>query len=171
MAVVEQRVVGAPRQKIGAGRGGTSEPEPQPEAPPSGGRPWLKVAVLVVLVSVVAAALTVYLVVVRPEAAARKEAAPPVPGAIVQLEPMNVNLAGGKYLRLGLGLQLSEDAGAEFDVTRAKDAVITLLSGRKVDEVATSDGREAVRAALEEQLASAYDGAVLSVYFTDFVTQ
>lgn len=171
MAVVEQRVVGAPRQKIGAGRGGASEPEPQPEAPSSGGSPWLKIAVLVVLVSVVAAALTVYLVVVRPEAAARKEAAPPVPGAIVQLEPMNVNLAGGKYLRLGLGLQLSEDAGAEFDVTRAKDAVITLLSGRKVDEVATADGREAVRAALEEQLAGAYDGDVLGVYFTDFVTQ
>lgn len=171
MAVVEQRVVGAPRQKIGAGRGAAAAPEPAPEGKPEGGRSWLKVVVLVVLVSLVAAGLTIYLVVVRPEAAARKAAAPPVPGAIVQLEPMNVNLASGKYLRIGLGLQLTEDAGSEFDVTRAKDAVISLLSGRKVDDVATPEGREAVRAALEEQLATAYGGDVLGVYFTDFVTQ
>ncbi|MGP7960208.1 flagellar basal body-associated FliL family protein [Sanguibacter sp. A247] len=171
MAVVEQRVVGAPRQKIGAGRGAQApEPEPTPEVKP--GRPsWVKFALIAVLAAVLAAGLTVYLVVLKPDADARKAAEPPVPGAIVQLEPMNVNLAAGKYLRVGLGLQLTADAGAEFDVTRAKDAVITLLTGREVTDVATPEGREAVREALEEQLGVAYEGHVMSVYFTDFVTQ
>jgi len=171
MAVVEQRVVGAPRQKIGAGRGGAVEPEQAPEEPAKGGRSWLKVAGIVVAALVVGAAVAVYLVVLRPAAAERAAAAPPEPGAIVQLEPMNVNLEAGKYLRVGLGLQLTADAGAEFDMTRAKDAVITLLTGRKVEDVASGEGREAVRAALEEQLGAAYDGDVMGVYFTDFVTQ
>ncbi len=174
MAVVEQRVVGAGRQKVGAGRG--AAPEPEPTAPEGGdagtrGASRLKLVGIIAVAVVLTIALTIYLVVVRPEAAARKAAEPPAPGAIVQLEPMNVNLASGKYLRVGLGLQLTADAGAEFDVTRAKDAVITLLTGRRVDEVATPDGREAVRSALEEQLGAAYEGAVMNVYFTDFVTQ
>lgn len=171
MAVVEQRVVGAGRQRVGAGRGAAPEPEPEVTGSDSGKGSRLKVVGIVAVAVVLAIALTVYLVVVRPEAAARKAAEPPKPGAIVQLEPMNVNLAAGKYLRVGLGLQLTDDAGAEFDVTRAKDAVITLLTGCKVDEVATPEGREAVREALEEQLGAAYDGDVMGVYFTDFVTQ
>ena len=171
MAVVEQRVVGAPRQKIGAGRGGAA-PEPEPPAEPdAGGRSRLKIVVVVLVALLVGAALAVYLVVLRPDAQARKAAAPPEPGEIVQLEPMNINLDGGTYLRVGLGLQLTADASGEFDVTRAKDAVITLLTGRKVAEVASGEGREAVRAALEEELGAAYDGEVMAVYFTDFVTQ
>lgn len=171
MAVVEQRVVGAPRQKIGAGRG-ASAPPPEPAPEEKSARPSvLKLVVVVVLAAALAAGLTVYFFVLKPDAAERKAAAPPVPGAIVQLEPMNVNLAAGKYLRVGLGLQLTEDAGSEFDVTRAKDAVITLLTGRAVTDVATPEGREAVREALEEQLGAAYSGHVMSVYFTDFVTQ
>ena len=110
----------------------------------------------------------------RPTPAAGAEVAvepPPEPGAVVVIEPISLNLADGHYLRLGLGLQLTAEVAEEPDTARALDQAVALFSGRSVAEVGSSEGREALRDALVAKLAEVYEGEVMDVYFTDYVTQ
>lgn len=94
----------------------------------------------------------------------------PQPGEVLVLEPIQLNLEGEHYLRLGLALQLTADAH-EPDGSKALDAAITLLSGRSIDELAEPGEREGLKAELNETLQESYHGEVMEVYFTEFVTQ
>ena len=47
--------------------------------------------------------------------------APPKPGEVVTLEPIQINLAAGHYLRIGIALQLTAKAH-EADGSKALDA-------------------------------------------------
>ena len=94
----------------------------------------------------------------------------PKPGEVVKLEPVQVNLAGGHYLRLGLALQLTETAH-EVDGSKALDAAITVFSGRPVGELNKPEMREELRVELVHMLEERYHGDVMEVYFTEFVTQ
>ncbi|WP_243056465.1 flagellar basal body-associated protein FliL [Nocardioides sp. SR21] len=96
--------------------------------------------------------------------------AAPVPGEVVPLEAIQINLEEGHYLRLGLALQLVEGAH-EVDGSKALDATIELFSGKSMEEVQTAKERKHLKEELEEELDHAYHGEVLEVYFTDFVTQ
>lgn len=95
----------------------------------------------------------------------------PEPGAVQVVEPISLNLANGHYLRIGLGLQLTKDVHEEVDAARALDITIELFSGRTVDDVASAEGRAALKTELASRLSEAYDGDVMGVYFTDYVTQ
>ena len=86
------------------------------------------------------------------------------------LEPIQVNLADGHYLRIGVALQLSADAH-EADGSKALDAVIDLFSGVEQEELMKPAQRNEYKLHLEEELAHDYHGDVLEVYFTEFVTQ
>ena len=131
-----------------------------------GGR---KKMIIIAVVAVVAAA-AVYLLVLKPKDAA---AGPPkpTPGAVVKLDPITVNLAAGHFLKLGLSLQASADAGEEVSGAKALDAAIELFSGRTVESLAKSDGREKAKAALIKEVADRYENKVYDIYFTDFVMQ
>ena len=94
----------------------------------------------------------------------------PQPGEVLVLEPIQLNLEGGHYLRLGLALQLTADAH-EADGSKALDAAIALLSGRSVDELGAPGKRDELKTELEEKLHEGYHGDVMEVYFTEFVTQ
>jgi flagellar FliL protein len=94
----------------------------------------------------------------------------PKPGDVVTLEAIQVNLAGGHYLRLGMALQLTEGV-KEADGSKALDAAITVFSGLPVGEVNKPDVREALRKQLLERLKDRYDHEVMEVYFTEYVTQ
>ncbi|GAA4810503.1 flagellar basal body-associated protein FliL [Nocardioides caeni] len=94
----------------------------------------------------------------------------PKPGEVVALEPIQVNLAGGHYLRLGMALQLVEGAH-EVDGSKALDAAITVFSGRPVGEVNKAESREHLRHELNEVLHERYHDEVMEVLFTEFVTQ
>ncbi|HWJ66551.1 MAG TPA: flagellar basal body-associated FliL family protein [Nocardioides sp.] len=94
----------------------------------------------------------------------------PKPGEVVKLEPIQVNLASGHYLRLGVALQLTENAH-EVDGSKALDAAIGVFSGLPVAEVNKPASREELRHELEEELGHRYHGDVMEVYFTEFVTQ
>lgn len=94
----------------------------------------------------------------------------PKPGEVLTLEAIQVNLAGGHYLRLGMALQLTESAH-EADGSQALDAAIGVFSGLPVGEVNKPATREKLRQELEEELEHRYHGDVMSVYFTEFVTQ
>lgn len=119
------------------------------------------------------------------EAATTETTAVPdvVEGPLLDVEPMTVNLAGGRYLRLGVSVQLtdayedaveSEEGGEHFaphDVTRVRDRLIANLGGRDAATLASAEGRAAVKDELAAELDELLDGAVMDVYFTEFVIQ
>lgn len=98
------------------------------------------------------------------------EPAPPKPGEMLALEATQINLAEGHYLKLGIALQLVEGA-SEADGSKALDAAIELFSGRDVDELARTETRQNLKKKLATELEHRYDGDVMEVYFTEFVTQ
>ncbi len=133
---------------------------------PSGGRKKMIILALVALVAVAAA----YLLVLKPK---DKPAAPPKPvaGAVVKLEPITINLAAGHFLKLGLSLQASADAGEDVSGAKALDAAIDFFSGRTVESLARRDGREKAKAALLKEISERYENKIYDIYFTDFVMQ
>lgn len=99
-----------------------------------------------------------------------KPPAPPSPGEVVKLDPIQVNLAAGHYLRLGLALQLTSKA-KEADGSKALDAAIGIFSGRPMAEVNDPAKRDGLKQELEKKLEHLYEGEVMGVYLTEFVTQ
>jgi flagellar FliL protein len=139
----------------------TRPPEAEPTEEKGGGR-RTKLVALVAVLAVLAAG---WWFLLRPSGPAE-----PVPGEVMTLEPIQVNLADGHYLRIGIALQLSAEAH-EADGSKALDAVIELFSGADNAELVRSGERQDYKARLEERLHEDYHGDVLEVYFTEFVTQ
>jgi len=96
---------------------------------------------------------------------------PPEPGEVLVMEPVQINLADGRYLRIGIALQIVADVKHEPDGSKALDAVIGLFSGRDVVELGKAKERQKLKEELMEFLEEEYHGEVLEVYFTEFVTQ
>ena len=94
----------------------------------------------------------------------------PEAGQIVTLDSIQINLAEGHYLRLGLALQLTADV-EEIEGSQAMDAAIALFSGRKMEVLSQQANREQLKEQLAHTLDERYDGEVMGVYFTEFVTQ
>src|SRR3712207_9079360 len=86
-------------------------------------------------------------------------------------DPITINLAGGHFLKLGLSLQATADAGEELSGAKALDAAIDLFSGRTIEDLAKRDGREKAKKALVHAVAELYENKVYDIYFTDFVMQ
>ena len=131
-----------------------------------GGRKKMMIIAVVALVAVAAA----YMLVLKPK---DKPGAPPkpTPGAVVKLDPITINLAAGHFLKLGLSLQASADAGEDVPGAKALDAAIDMFSGRTVDSLAKRDGREKAKEALVKEVSDRYEHKVYDIYFTDFVMQ
>lgn len=131
-----------------------------------------KKLLLILAVVVLAAAGAAYFFVFSGSGEAQAEE--PVPGEVLALEPVAVNLAGGGYLKIGVALQLTEDAGAEApDGSKAKDLIISTFSQAKPADVTTA--RDALKEALEEKIVEAYTEdevpLVMAIYYTEYVTQ
>jgi flagellar FliL protein len=102
--------------------------------------------------------------------------AAPVPSGVVKLDPITLNLADGRYLKLGLGLQLdstldvtkftASDGGAE-----ALDLAISIIGAKSYVDLSTPDLQNAVKAQLSLAVSKAYEGHVIQVFFTEFVMQ
>lgn len=114
------------------------------------------------------------------EADAAQEAAEPeapVEGAVVTLEPITLNLADGRFLKVGLALQLVEGVAspAPADVAGfaapALDDSISLLGALSYADLVAPGGRDAAKQALTERISARYEGDVMSVYFTELVMQ
>lgn len=98
----------------------------------------------------------------------------PEPGAVLEVAPVAVNLAGGSYLKLGIALQFTAEAGggghgAGPNGAQALDIAIGHFSGATLSDVQTN--REAMKAALQEAIVEAYHHDVMSIYYTEYVTQ
>ncbi len=166
---IEQRVISG--NKIGASKpaGPIAAKEPTaPEPEAKKGRRGLLVVIAVLALAAVAAA--VYFFLPRGDAGADDQG--PEPGVVVDVDPVSLNLADGHYLRLGFALQLTADVGEELpETSEAIDIAIALFSGRTVAEVSDPATRDALKVQFAEQLAQAYDGEVMDVYLTNYVTQ
>jgi flagellar FliL protein len=125
-----------------------------------------KKLVLVVLLVIAVAAAAGWWFVLKPAAPSR-----PQPGTVLKLDAIQVNLADGHYLRIGIALQASKGAPTDLDGSKALDATIELFSGQPMDKLAVRTDRDRLKAELVHRLDKLYDGEVIGVYFTDFVTQ
>ena len=95
----------------------------------------------------------------------------PLPGVVVRMDPISINLAGGHYLKVGIALQATIDAHEEPEGSHAQDLAVTLLSGRTVEELADGAAREAIKAELKAEVTESYEHSVMDVWFYEFVTQ
>jgi len=127
-----------------------------------------KKKLIIIVVGALVVGAAAYWFVLKPKPEPKKEK--PVAGEVVALEPRQVNLEGGHYLKLGLALQGTADAH-ELEGSKALDAAIGLFSGRSIEEVTRSEERRHLKAELKKELEHLYHGDVMDVYFTDFVTQ
>lgn len=168
-------VRGAP---MGAVRGGTppaAAPAPAPK-PPKKRRRLLLIIVAAVLVVAVAVGAAFFLGVLKLPGADQPTsgatvAAPEKVGEAVDIEPVSLNLADGHYLRVGFTMMMAADAKGEISTAAAKDTVIGLFSGRTVEEINGDGTRDELKSKLLEQLNEKFDGKVVDVYYTDYVTQ
>jgi flagellar FliL protein len=106
-----------------------------------------------------------------------------VPGPVVKIDPITLNMSDGRFLRVGLGFQLSAHAataahGAKPDTTdaagtyaKALDLAIGVLGGQNYQELVSPTGREAAKKELLKELKVAYPDEIEDVYFTEFVLQ
>jgi flagellar FliL protein len=142
----------------------TADPRTTGEATPTEptGSRRKKIAVIALVVVAAAAAGWWFLRPQGPHA--------PEPGAIMPMDATQINLAGGHYLKIGLALQLTTDAD-EVDGSKALDAAIDLFSGKSLTQVSQPKQRRLLKQELTTDLSEVYDGDVMGVYFTEFVTQ
>jgi flagellar FliL protein len=131
------------------------------------GKGGKKKLMLILLVVVLAAAGGAYFFVFKGSGTAE---AKPVAGAVLTVDPVAVNLAGGGYLKIGVALQLTADVGEETpDGSKALDLVIATFSQANPADV--TGARDALKAALQKKIIKAYDGDVMGIYYTEYVTQ
>ena len=109
-----------------------------------------------------------YFFVLKPKPDAKEK---PVAGEVVALEPRQLNLEGGHYLKLGLALQGTDSVAHGIEGSKALDAAIEIFSGRSVEELSDPEELHHLKKELKKELDHLYHGDVMDVYFTDFVTQ
>jgi len=102
-------------------------------------------------------------------------------GPVTTVDSITVNLADGRFLKLGLAFEVRYDATYPPEATevdeltrgfaREIDAAIMVLSTFSYDQLVAPDGKAVAKAALLERLAEVSDGAIRDVLFHEFVMQ
>lgn len=100
---------------------------------------------------------------------------------IVELQPFIVNLADegeARYLRLTVNLGIGGGEGGSHEkpgpllITRVRNAMLAVLSGKKSDEVLTNEGKAKLRKELlKAARTAAEDAHIEAIYITDFIVQ
>lgn len=97
-------------------------------------------------------------------------------GPVVDLEAMTLNLSDGRYLKIGLSLEVTEEANAAagsegVNGAKARDAAISILGQHTYDQMLVPKQRAAAISSLSTEIEKRYDGDVIDVYVTEFVMQ
>jgi flagellar FliL protein len=97
----------------------------------------------------------------------------PEAGVVVPINDMLMNLSGGHYLKLSLGIQLLKSAGAgtDFYTADAAAAAINEFSGRSAASLLSMTTRDELMKELTAKIKKAYPDKVFNVLPTQFVTQ
>lgn len=146
-------------------------PDETADTAKGGGKKKLIMIVVPVLLAVVAAW---YFVLGPGSGSGEAEEKPKAePGEVVALEPITMNLADGRLLKVGLALQLPLEPAGEEEVTGsvALDEAIAFLGEHTYAQLAQPAARQAAKKELSHRVAKRYHEGVLEVYFTEFVMQ
>src|SRR3954447_6774651 len=158
-----------------------AEPGEEGEGKKKGGgpKPMLLGAALVLVGVMVGSKCSGAKVAAAAPAAAATTATTLAPGPEVKLDPITLNLADGKIMKLGLTLELTGDAKLLGATTTVKDdpgAGYAKVPDLAIAVFSTKTAAEATGAGLiqaEEELATkvkeAFGGKVVEVYFTQAV--
>jgi flagellar FliL protein len=94
-------------------------------------------------------------------------------GAVVALDPITMNLADGRLLKVGLALQLPLEPASDHEVTGsvALDEAIAFLGEHTYAQLAKPAARQEAKKELSHRVAKRYHEDVLGIYFTEFVMQ
>jgi flagellar FliL protein len=95
----------------------------------------------------------------------------PVPGKVVIMDAITLNLTEGHFLKLKLALQATVDVAELPDGSKAADIAISQFSNLSVAELSSNTAREKAKEALIKKVEKAYEGEIMDVYFTEFVMQ
>lgn len=131
-----------------------------------------KLLMIAVLVLVVGGGAAWWFLFRGGSAEAEAKAEPePVPGAVVTLNPISINLADGHYLKIGFALQQTADVKEAVDGSQALDTAISLYSGKPMAELSDPGSRDALKKELVHRVSEEYEDEVYDVYFTEYVMQ
>jgi flagellar FliL protein len=102
---------------------------------------------------------------------------PPEPGEVAVIESINVNLAGGHFLRIGVGAQLTKEVTAKpeewakTDGAIVRDVIVDVFSGQPMAELESAEGRKHAVETMTERSIEATEKEVMKIYLTEFVMQ
>ena len=144
---VSSKTVTGPAAKTGAA--GT---EPAEKAKRSSMKMKLIIGLVVLLAAGGAAKFTVLAPASKAGSAA---AAKPVPGPVIQLSEMTLNLTGGQYLRIKLALQTIKGSKPIQDTTMVNQLIIDEYSNRSPAELTGDAARAKAKASLLAKLEKA----------------
>jgi flagellar FliL protein len=102
-----------------------------------------------------------------------REAAKPEPGEVLQLQPITMNLADGRLLKIGwlCSCRSRGRRARRVSGSVALDEAIAYLGEQTYDQLAAPGARQAAKKELSQRITKRYDKAVMEVYFTEFVMQ
>ncbi len=124
------------------------------EEPKKSGKGKLIIMIVPVLLLIAGG---VYFFVLKPDKAEATTTLPePKPGAVVQLDPITINLAGGHFLKVGMALQPTATAGEEVSGAKALDLAIGEFSGKTLDDLSSAKGRTEAKDELVARIKLAY---------------
>jgi flagellar protein FliL len=130
------------------------EEEVKDEAEAAGGGKKKLIIIIVPIVLLLAAAGWFFFL--KPEKSGVPEPLPePTPGAVVTLDPITVNLAGGHFLKFGMAIQPTATAH-EVDGAKALDLAINEFSQKTIDELSTAEGRNKAKEELVARIKLTY---------------
>jgi flagellar protein FliL len=145
-------------------------------APDAAAAPKSKKKLIMIVVPVLLAAVAAWYFVMGPGsggAEAEEAHKEPELGEVVALEPITMNLADGRLLKVGLALQLPLESSGHGEVTGsvALDEAIAFLGEHTYDQLAKPAARQEAKKELSHRVAERYHEDVLGIYFTEFVMQ
>jgi flagellar FliL protein len=114
-----------------------------------------KIVLIAPLVVLVAAAGWFFFLRGGDSAAAEKLPAPEA-GEMIEVDPITINLAGGHFLKVGMGLQVVKGAHEAPSSAKALDLAISQFSGKTIAELSSAEGREKNKAELTARIKLAY---------------
>jgi flagellar FliL protein len=162
MTTTEERVV-----SITANAGAAAATAGAPAAEPKKSKKKLLIIAVLVLALGGAGA---WFFVLKPKPAAGAEKKPEL-GEVIPVDPININLAGGHYLKLSFSLQLKKGVKEAPDPSKALAIAIDQFSGQSMERLGTPAERRKQVSAFTKAVEEAYPEAVIDLYPTTLVMQ
>jgi flagellar FliL protein len=95
----------------------------------------------------------------------------PIPGGVLTISALTVNLADGHYLKIQLAVQAAAGVPSDEDTSDWADMTIAEFSNMSVAQLSTAEGREKAKTDLLKKIQAKDKDMVLDLYFTQFVMQ